>query len=57
MVSDGVGDLWFNQSLTNDSIVVIEIGILKDSSSENEDLYSTMDLDGTYVALNLTEVL
>ena len=57
MVFDGVGDLWFNQTLKNDSIVVMENGIFENRSSENEVLYSTMDLNGTDMPLNLTEVL
>ena len=58
MVSDGVGDLWLNQSFKNDSWrTIMENGILGDRSSENEGLYSTMDLNGTDMSLNLTEVL
>ena len=57
MVFDGVGDLWFNQTLKNDSIVVMENGIFENRSSENEVLYSTMDLNGTDMPLNLTAVL
>ena len=47
MVSDGVGDFLINQSPQNDSIAIMENGILEDRSSENEVLYSTMDLNGT----------
>ena len=59
MVSDGVGDFWINQSPKNDSITgnFMESGIFEDRSSENEVLYSTMDLNGTDMPLNLTEVL
>ena len=57
MVSDGVGDFWINQSPKNASIAFIETGTLEDRSSENEDLYSTMDLNGTDMPLNLTAVL
>ena len=57
MISDGDGDFWFNQSLKNDSIIVMENGIFEEKSSENGTLYSTMDLDGTDMPLNLTEVL
>ena len=58
MVSDGVGDLWLNQSFKNDSWrTIMENGILGDRPSENEGLYSTMDLNGTDMSLNLTEVL
>ena len=57
MVSDGVGDFWINQTLKNDSISVMENGILEDRSSENEVLHSTMDLNETDMPLNLTEVL
>ena len=58
MVSDGVGDLWLNQSFKNDSWRTnMENGILGDRSSENEAINSTMDLNGTDMSLNLTEVL
>ena len=59
MVFDGVGDFWINQSPKNDSTTgnVMESGIFEDRSSDNEVLYSTMDLDGTDMPLNLTEVL
>ena len=56
-VSDGDGDFWFNQSLKNDSIIVMEKGIFEERSSDNEVIYSTMDLNGTDMPLNLTEVL
>ena len=57
MVSDGVGDFWINQTLKHDSIIVMENEIFKERSSDNEVLYSTMDLNGTDMPLNLTEVL
>ena len=57
MVSDGVGDFWINQTLKNDSIIVMENGIFEERSSDNEVFYSTMDLNGTDMPLNLTEVL
>ena len=57
MVFDGVGDFLINQSPQNDSIAIMENRILEDRSSENEVLYSTMDLNGTDMPLNLTEVL
>ena len=50
-------DFLINQSPQNDSIAIMENGILEDRSSENEVLYSTMDLNGTDMPLNLTEVL
>ena len=55
-VSDD-GDFWYNQSLTNGSIIVMVNGIFEEKSSENGTLYSTMDLDGIDIPLNLTEVL
>ena len=59
MVSDGVGDFLINQSPKNDSItsIVMKNGIFEDWSSENEVLYSTMDLYETGMPLNLREVL
>ena len=59
MVSDGVGDFLINQSPKNDSItsIVMKNGIFEDWSSENEVLYSTMDLYETDMPLNLREVL
>ena len=35
----------------------MEEGIFEDRQSENEVLYSTIDLDGTDMPLNLTDVL
>ena len=55
-VSDD-GDFWYNMSLTNGSIIVMENGIFEERSSDNEVLYSTLDLNGTDMPLNLTEVL
>ena len=57
MISDGDGDFWFNQTLKKDSIIVMENGIFEERSSDNEVLYSTLDLNGTDMPLNLTEVL
>ena len=57
MVSDDVGDLWFNQSLKNDSIVVMENEVFEDMQKYIHYYKDPMDLDGIDLHFYLRDVL